>query len=338
MVSPRSFRQSSLPAKSRHKRPADPRLAITRSPSVTQVADPYGLVPCVGSLPVKSTYRDHFSLPVLRSTHRTPRLAPLSVACVRKMWSPQTTGDALPRSGSGDFQRTFSVGPQVSGGSFPGEWPVAAGPRHAGQFSACATVPASRSASERRRRVMGNGGGETGRAERRQPPPAVIVGRLTLRSPIALTFVLDDHDLDNVQGRVPVEVEGLLQVVQELLFLVLDHAVGQDNVAGVGERSLAEALRKALGAAVHKLERALLLEDLHEGVHHRVPLVRGHAFEHSHPLRGGEQALHLLVGDVAVAGAGPEQDAGERLLLGQLATAALLAEQVIEKAHDRTPG
>jgi hypothetical protein len=40
MNSPRSFRHSSLPLKSRHKRPADPRLAMTRSPSVAQVEEP----------------------------------------------------------------------------------------------------------------------------------------------------------------------------------------------------------------------------------------------------------------------------------------------------------
>src|SRR5262245_39352949 len=53
ICSPRSFRHRSLPLKSRHNRPADPRLAMTRSPSVAQVADPYGLVECVGSLSAK---------------------------------------------------------------------------------------------------------------------------------------------------------------------------------------------------------------------------------------------------------------------------------------------
>src|SRR4051812_24839415 len=156
ICSPRSFRHSSFPWKSRHNRPADPRLATTRSPSVAQVAEPNGLVSWVGSLPAESTYVAHFSLPVLRSMHRTPRLAPFWVAWVRKTWSPQTAGEAFPRSGSGAFQRTFSVAPQVSGGSVVADWPMPVGPRQPGQFSAPAAVDKTRRVRNERDVFIGN--------------------------------------------------------------------------------------------------------------------------------------------------------------------------------------
>ena len=54
--------------------------------------------------------------------------APVLMAVVRKMKSPQTTGLELPSPGMSVFQRTFSVALQVSGAS-PTAMPSAAGPR-----------------------------------------------------------------------------------------------------------------------------------------------------------------------------------------------------------------
>src|SRR5689334_16389002 len=65
-----------------------------------------------------------------------PRLAPLSVAWAMKIRSPQTTGEALPASGSGVFQRTFSFALHFKGGALSDEYPSPVGPRQLGQFSA----------------------------------------------------------------------------------------------------------------------------------------------------------------------------------------------------------
>src|SRR5436305_4869303 len=64
-------------------------------------------------------------------------------AVVRKMRSPQTTGQEWPRPGIGVFQRTLvpAFTSQVTGGFCPSATPVAFGPRNDGQFSGAATVP-----------------------------------------------------------------------------------------------------------------------------------------------------------------------------------------------------
>jgi hypothetical protein len=49
-------------------------------------------------------------------------------------------GVELPRAGSGAFQATFSVLLQVVGSPFSTHVPSPRGPRHWGQFSACATT------------------------------------------------------------------------------------------------------------------------------------------------------------------------------------------------------
>ena len=60
---------------------------------------------------------------------------PPSCAVVRKILSPQTIGDELPRPGTGFFQTTFSVADHVSG-YVPVTSPCPDGPRHTGQYFA----------------------------------------------------------------------------------------------------------------------------------------------------------------------------------------------------------
>src|SRR4051812_45651303 len=67
--------------------------------------------------------------------HITSRFNP--VACVMKTFSSHTIGEALPRSGNGARQRTFSVLLHFTGTFFSGEIPVPS-LRHAGQFAAVA--------------------------------------------------------------------------------------------------------------------------------------------------------------------------------------------------------
>src|SRR5690606_10494859 len=57
-----------------------------------------------------------------------------SMAVVRKMRLPQTTGDEWPRPGMGVFHRMFDVS-QVTGNAVSLDTPVPRGPRHPGQFS-----------------------------------------------------------------------------------------------------------------------------------------------------------------------------------------------------------
>src|SRR5213080_4915429 len=74
-----------------------------------------------------------------------------SLAWVTKTRSPQTTGDELPSSGSGAFQRTFSVALHFSGASVSGERPSPVGPRQPGQLAAGAATPhANRIAADNR--------------------------------------------------------------------------------------------------------------------------------------------------------------------------------------------
>src|SRR5947209_20451249 len=69
------------------------------------------------------------------------------MAVVRKMRSPQTTGQEWPRPGIGVFQRTFLPAgtSQVVGGNCPSATPVAPTPRNCGQFSGRVTAPGASS-------------------------------------------------------------------------------------------------------------------------------------------------------------------------------------------------
>src|SRR6187399_2212720 len=82
---------------------------MRRSPSVTGDAEPYGLASCVGSFSECVMLDCQRTLPSVRFRHTTVRRFSFSIACVMKTRSRQTIGDELPRSGSGTFQRTFSV-------------------------------------------------------------------------------------------------------------------------------------------------------------------------------------------------------------------------------------
>src|SRR5439155_14274237 len=113
------------------------------------------------------TSRCQSSLPSARSKHNRERVSAvaspppptnglgghdvLSDACVTNTRLPHTIGEELPSSGSGAFQRTFSIGLHLSGRSFSAECPSPVGPRHAGQFSARATLTSTRKITHNRR-------------------------------------------------------------------------------------------------------------------------------------------------------------------------------------------
>src|SRR5262249_40725687 len=114
---------------------------MTRSPSVSGVADQNELVPCVGSLGSNSTWRCQSSLPLARSRHHNARLCPgLSSDCEMNTRWPQITGDEFPSPGNATFQRTFSWSLQVSGKFFSAVCPFPCGPRQPGQSPASANV------------------------------------------------------------------------------------------------------------------------------------------------------------------------------------------------------
>src|SRR5262245_15247214 len=56
------------------------------------------------------------------------------IAVIRKMRSPQMTGDALPRPGTSTFHLTFLVSLHSDGGLPSGATPVPSGPRNWCQF------------------------------------------------------------------------------------------------------------------------------------------------------------------------------------------------------------
>src|SRR6187399_1121914 len=88
--------------------PPRPKKAITTSPSVTQVAEAQLFIAWIGSgWPVQAVCC-HSGSPVFFDTANTSRTLPFSSDDVRKIRSPQITGDDCPMPGSVDFQTILS--------------------------------------------------------------------------------------------------------------------------------------------------------------------------------------------------------------------------------------
>src|SRR5688572_23465046 len=113
--------------------PPRPKKATTISPSVTQVAEAHPFITWLASGGPFHAVCCQRILPLERSTQKTIRSAPLLTADVRKMRSPQITGDDWPLPGSCDFQTMFSAD-QLTGRSVSVECPFCCGPRQRGQF------------------------------------------------------------------------------------------------------------------------------------------------------------------------------------------------------------
>src|SRR5690606_17907327 len=88
------------------------------------------------------------TLPVSRATQNSRRSFFSSTQEVRKMRSPQTTGEEWPVPGMAVFQVTFSVSDHFRGKPFSALVPSPRGPRQAGQFSARAAGREASSQSE----------------------------------------------------------------------------------------------------------------------------------------------------------------------------------------------
>ena len=108
---------------------------MTRSPSVTGEAEPYGLVLCVRSAVFTCTPACQSCFPVLLSKQSKPRFLSAANGCVTNTRSPQTIGVEFPGSGKGARQRTLFVAFHFVGKLMLAETPFPFGPRHAGQFS-----------------------------------------------------------------------------------------------------------------------------------------------------------------------------------------------------------
>src|SRR5262245_12102446 len=109
--------------------------AYTRSPSVAGVEEASVFLGCVLAL-CPRTERDQRSLPVEADTHTSCRSLPPAGDVCTNTRSPQTTGDELPRPGSGVFQRTPLVSDHWTGTPLSAATPVPLGPRKRGQLSA----------------------------------------------------------------------------------------------------------------------------------------------------------------------------------------------------------
>src|SRR6516162_2255772 len=112
---------------------------MTRSPSVAQVADAQPFIWWLFSGTPDQASCCQRMFPLLRSTHRTIRFLPFSNAAVKKMRSPQTTGDDCPTPGSAVFQTT-DVAFQCVGKPVSLECPLRSGPCQPGQSSATTYV------------------------------------------------------------------------------------------------------------------------------------------------------------------------------------------------------
>src|SRR5438128_2362447 len=105
---------------------------MTRLPSVAQEAEAQPFILCVTSgVPVHAS-RSHSTLPFLRSMQKTNRFLPLSSAEVRKIRSPQRTGEEWPLPLRVVFQ-AMELASQRTGQPFSEEWPLPSGPRQLGQ-------------------------------------------------------------------------------------------------------------------------------------------------------------------------------------------------------------
>jgi hypothetical protein len=85
------------------------------------------------------------TVPVARSIAQSASGAPSLTlsATLRNTVLPETIGVEPDKVGSGSFQATFSVADQFSGSRRSALIPFCAGPRHIGQSSAAALVPAA---------------------------------------------------------------------------------------------------------------------------------------------------------------------------------------------------
>src|SRR5688500_14823012 len=133
--SPRSCRdQTCLPSTVKQYAPGRPNHAQTCFPSVTQLGVAQLFILWIFSGFPFQTECSHSTLPELASTQKTTRSRPSSSAVVRKIRSPQSTGDDWPRPFSSVFQTTLEashfMGTVVPGGTRP----VPSGPRMRGQL------------------------------------------------------------------------------------------------------------------------------------------------------------------------------------------------------------
>src|SRR5262245_17978994 len=113
----------------------------TRFPSVTGVELAKLLRLCFFSSGHLTTVFCQTIAPSPRLTQINSRSPVDSMHEVRKMRSPQTTGEEWPCPGISDFQTRFSLSDQVRGNAlFSVETPSRRGPRQAGQLSPRAAV------------------------------------------------------------------------------------------------------------------------------------------------------------------------------------------------------
>ena len=131
------LRQASAPSKPHAISPNMGNHAITRLPSVTGVAEAGLLVSCTDSNFSAGTIRCQRILPSRRSMQIIRGL--FSSMPVRKMRSPQTTGDETP-GGTGVFQATALSTPNSLGGLLDSAIPWLRGPRNCGHDGSSASA------------------------------------------------------------------------------------------------------------------------------------------------------------------------------------------------------
>src|SRR5687767_47017 len=137
--------QTSFPVKSKLLRMPVPVMTQTFLPSVTGDGEDM-LCLRIFTLPLPSNFFQSI-VPFVRSTHQ--RYNSSFSATLRKIRSRQMIGVDPLHSGIASFQATFSSIVHLSGRFFSVLTPLSKGPRHCGQFSACASVIEERTTSTR---------------------------------------------------------------------------------------------------------------------------------------------------------------------------------------------
>ena len=128
-----------------------------------------------------------------------------------------------------------------------------------------------------------------------------------------LASVFDLEHFDDLESEVIRNAERTLNSLQESHLLILDASIGEDQVTGKREGSLAEFVGDGGGGFGEGGLEALLVEQILNLRNHCVELGGGLAAEEFHTVGCSEEKLLLLVRDTAVGGNSEKQDSGNQI-------------------------
>lgn len=131
------------------------------------------------------------------------------------------------------------------------------------------------------------------------------------RSAVDLASVFDDHDIDDFPGEVFGDLEGLVQVMEEVFFVFGDVAVGEDEVGGDSEGGGAQVWGKGMLSRFDEAADSGGLQEAEEFVEEAAHGDFGVTLEEVHSVEGAEDAVEFFFSEVAVGGDRGDGDGGE---------------------------